>query len=1341
MRAQRRPTAPRARRRARPLAIEDLESRRLPTTFVVTNTGDLNGSGTPVPGSLRDAILQANAAPGADTIRFSIGTGVQTIAPTRALPTITGPVTIDGTSQPGFAGTPLIVISGQAAGPFGGDGLTITAGNSTVRGLVINNFFGNGLVLSGGGGNVIQGNFIGTDAAGAASQRNFRDGLLVLGSSNNTIGGTTPSARNLLSGNFGANLALAANGASPSSGNLVQGNFIGTDNTGAKAITPGGIDGGVIIAGGSNNTIGGTTPGAGNVISGNAGPGIVIDGTGSSPSSGNAVQGNAIGTNAAGSKALGNFGQGVEVVGASGNTIGGSSPSARNIISGNSRAGVEIDGPAATNNLIQGNDIGTDAAGGVALGNSGGGVVLGGDESDPSSGAANNTVAGNLISGNTFGGVTIQSGGSSGNVVVGNLIGTDGSGTKALGFGTFSGVQITSGAHNNTIGGPSAGARNVISGSAFSQVDIEGGMANVVQGNYLGTDLTGRTALGGGTAGAGLFGAEGGLVLGPGSQNNFVGNNLISGNIGDGISLLGDPQGTAAPTSGNVIQGNLIGTDVTGRAVLPGLPFSFFQPVGNLGAGISLVDASFNLIGGTTPGAGNVIAGNGSHGVAIQRSSGGANSNRVQGNAIGTDRTGAVNLGNAGSGVLIDGFNNQVGGLAAGAGNIIAFNARKGVSLSDGFGNAPGTGNTILNNAIFGQPFAQGGLGIDLNDDGPTAPGSQSPGIGANNLQNAPVLSQTTNSDGSVTVTGSLVSLANTSYTLQFYSNPPGDAEGQALLLTTTVATDGTGAARFQFRFAGASGRVITATATDPAGNTSEFSLPPGFQFPRVDLSVAITTGGPPSTPGLHAADSGSGMKTCTYTVTFSNNSTQAAPGVFVKSQLPAGTTLDKDNPPAPSTGRAVVNGNIITLEAGTLAPGASASLTITVDSNGTPGMLKPRAEVNGNPVDPNLNNNRAVTPICGMSPGDFDGDGKADVAIYDQTASQFFILLSGGGARTPQFGNPAHANIPLAGDFDGDGKTDFGIYDQTASQFFILLSGGGARTPQFGNPAHRNVPIAGDFDGDGKADFAVYDQTASQFFILLSGGGAATPQFGNPAHVNIPIAGDFNGDDKTDFAVYDQTASQFFILLSGGGAMTPQFGNPGHVNIPVAGDFDGDGKTDFGIYDQTQSQFFILLSGGGARTPQFGNPAHVNIPMAGDFDGDGKADIAIYDQTQSQFFVLLSGGGALTPQFGNPHDINIPVTGSSAGVRVAVACPESVAAPLDARPLSDSMGASVGPRTSTASASGPVGFASASLAPHGTGVGLLAATGARAPVRQLEDRAEPFGRSPAFGRGRPGRF
>jgi subtilisin-like proprotein convertase family protein len=385
---------------------------------------------------------------------------------------------------------------------------------------------------------------------------------------------------------------------------------------------------------------------------------------------------------------------------------------------------------------------------------------------------------------------------------------------------------------------------------------------------------------------------------------------------------------------------------------------------------------------------------------------------------------------------------------------------------------------------------------------------------------------------------------------------------------------------------------------------------------------------------------------------------------VTIDTIAPAAPTIALD----PSTGVGThgnITGNTRPIFAGTAERGSVVELLQTI--NGTPTVVKSAiaspangtytiqvplpfgsstvavraTDVAGNVGTPGA----ALTIHIAANPGDFDGDGKTDTAIYDQTSSQFFVLLSGGSALTPQFGNPAHVNIPVAGDFNGDGKDDTAIYDQTSSQYYVLFSGvtpPNGLSKQFGNPAHINIPIGGDFDGDGKTDTAIYDQTSSQFFVLLSGGSALTPQFGNPADVNIPLAGDFDGDGKTDIGIYDQTKRQFFILLSSGGALTPTAGNLGDVNITAAGDFNGDGRTDIAVYDQTKSQFLISLSGGGSLTPQFGNPAHSNIPLSGDYNGDGKTDVGIYDQTTSQFLIMLSGGGVLTPQFGNPAHFNI---------------------------------------------------------------------------------------------------
>src|SRR2546427_2672254 len=224
-------------------------------TFVVTNTAD---SG---PGSLRQAILDANARPGPDVIAFSIGSGAQTISPLSPLPFVTDPVIVDGTTQPGFADSPLMELNGGLVSG-GGNGLSILAGSSTVRGLAINSFVdGCGILLSDGAANLVEGNYIGTDVTGATRKPNGT-GICVSLSDNNKIGGITPQARNLISGNSGHGLIL-----SNANENLICGNRVGTDRDGLRAL--GNSLSGITLLDGSSNSIGGTVAGARNLISGN----------------------------------------------------------------------------------------------------------------------------------------------------------------------------------------------------------------------------------------------------------------------------------------------------------------------------------------------------------------------------------------------------------------------------------------------------------------------------------------------------------------------------------------------------------------------------------------------------------------------------------------------------------------------------------------------------------------------------------------------------------------------------------------------------------------------------------------------------------------------------------------------------------------------------------------------------------------------------------------------------------------------------------------------------------------------------------------------------------------
>lgn len=258
------------------------------STFTVTTTADYGAQAQPIAGSLRKAIEDANQDSDLDCIQFNIaGGGVKTINLVRALPDLSNPIEIDGSSQPGYSGTPLIVINGgqlQASGLV----LTASASGSTIKGLAINNFARNGIELLSSDNNVIEGNFIGTNAAGTEAASNGSEGIVIgsltpdSGSNNNIVRG------NLISGN-GAN-GIHISGAEHSTDNVIQGNRIGTDVSGSNPI-PNAHDG-VFLESVNNNTIGGTNDGEGNIIAFNGRNGIQIDG-----GTGNTVRRNAIFSN------------------------------------------------------------------------------------------------------------------------------------------------------------------------------------------------------------------------------------------------------------------------------------------------------------------------------------------------------------------------------------------------------------------------------------------------------------------------------------------------------------------------------------------------------------------------------------------------------------------------------------------------------------------------------------------------------------------------------------------------------------------------------------------------------------------------------------------------------------------------------------------------------------------------------------------------------------------------------------------------------------------------------------------------------------------------------------
>jgi hypothetical protein len=337
--------------------ITDIGAFQVQTTLVfpVTNSKD-DGAG-----SLRQAILDANAASGFNVITFNIpGSGAPTISPTSELPALTVPVFIDGITQPGFAGAPMVVVNGTQAGA-GANGLTLTGGGSIVRGLAVNGFDGAGILLQGNGGDLVTGDYIGTDAAGTTALGNGV-GVSIADLSGGIVGfsQTTAASRNVISGNIQDGVIISGNDS------VVAGNRIGTDVTGSTALANG--TGIAVIYIGSNNMIGGPASWAGNLISGN-----VKDGVGIYGGSGNTIQGNFIGTDATGLIALPN-GYGVELYSGSYNSVGGGSAAgAGNLISGNIYDGIGI---YSDGNTAQGNRIGTDASGLAPLGNGGDGVAI-----------------------------------------------------------------------------------------------------------------------------------------------------------------------------------------------------------------------------------------------------------------------------------------------------------------------------------------------------------------------------------------------------------------------------------------------------------------------------------------------------------------------------------------------------------------------------------------------------------------------------------------------------------------------------------------------------------------------------------------------------------------------------------------------------------------------------------------------------------------------------------------------------------------------------------------------------------------------------------------------------
>ena len=540
------------------------------------------------------------------------------------------------------------------------------------------------------------------------------------------------------------------------------------------------------------------------------------------------------------------------------------------------------------------------------------------------------TVRGLVV--NRFGEAGILIANGYGHQIGGCFLGTDPTGTIArgnlLGLEIFidfppaaSAVPLPAVA---IVGGLAPADRNLMSGNSSVGLVLTFGATNcLVQNNYIGTDAAGEAALP--NQGSGITLISGNNVIGGDNLFNagrFAGANVVSGNVSSGMLIGGG-------ALESFIAGNIVGADARGVVAIPN------------GTGIQVIISSPFIYW-------NLVSGNSFDGIRIFNSSGAG----ISGNRIGTDLSGSSPLGNGHSGIEILGssFRNGVGGSVP---NIIAYNQGPGVSIG---ANASDVSN---DNIIFGNSIHDnGGLGIDLGNDGVTANNDCDTGRGPNLGQNAPVLTSAVPSGSTTIVRGTLNSVANASYFIDFYSSPLCDAsgfgEGETFLTETSVTTDGSCDASFEavLPVSVALGSVITATASDRAGNTSEFSacrpVSAGQDFYTITpCRVADTRdppgpfGGPPLTPAadrLFAVAGRCGIPTDASAVAFNFTVTQSAASGDIQ-VYPAGVPL-----PVPATifyraGRTLAKNGILALgtggSIGTHVTQAVGTVDLIIDATG----------------------------------------------------------------------------------------------------------------------------------------------------------------------------------------------------------------------------------------------------------------------------------------------------------------------------------------------------------------------------------------------------------------------
>ncbi len=289
---------------------------------------------------------------------------------------------------------------------------------------------------------------------------------------------------------------------------------------------------------------------------------------------------------------------------------------------------------------------------------------------------------------------------------------------------------------------------------------------------------------------------------------------------------------------------------------------------------------------------------------------------------------------------------------------------------------------------------------------------------------------------------------------------------------------------------------------------------------------------------------------------------------------------------------------------------------------------------VGGTGNDVTLTALRFVNPD---SDGDFDGDGKTDIAIFRPSVGEWYFLRSGNGAvNGAQFGSSTDKPIP--GDYTGDGKTDLAFFRPSSGEWFILRSEDSSFYA-FPFGVSTDIPTTGDFDGDGKADQAVFRPSNGVWYINRSTGGTTIQQFGTNG--DRPVTADYDGDGKSDIAIFRPSVGEWYYLRSTDAQVRgAQFGRS--TDKTVQGDYTGDGKADLAFFRPSTGSWFVLRS---EDSSFFASPFGVSTdtPTIGDYDGDGKFDQAVFRPSNGVWYVNRSTAGLQIQQFGTGTDLPVP--------------------------------------------------------------------------------------------------